>query len=120
MGRESGQQIHASSFLLSYAQLLRLLFFDLVPFAASLAIDHSNGVQPPMFTPPNGGRPQEAKAVARLAVNGVQWVDARGTFLLINLQPGEFVFFSCYATAGLMLLVSSFLFTLLEFYGIQL
>jgi hypothetical protein len=43
-----------------------------------------------------------------------------GTFPLINLQPGEFVFFSCYAVARLVPLVSSFLFTLLEFYGLQL
>jgi hypothetical protein len=39
---------------------------------------------------------------------------------LANLRPGEFVFFSCYDAAGLMLPVSSFLLTLLEFYGIQL
>jgi hypothetical protein len=44
----------------------------------------------------------------------------RGTFPLINLQLGEFIFFTCYAAAGLVLLVSSFLFTLLEFYGLQL
>jgi hypothetical protein len=43
-----------------------------------------------------------------------------GTFPLINLQLGEFVFFSCYAAAGLVSPVSSFLFTLLEFYGHQL
>jgi hypothetical protein len=33
---------------------------------------------------------------------------------------GEFVFFCCFSTAGLMLPVSSFLLTPLEFYGIQL
>jgi hypothetical protein len=44
----------------------------------------------------------------------------RGTLSLINLQPGEFIFFSCYAAAGLVPPVSSFLFTLLEFYGLQL
>jgi hypothetical protein len=42
------------------------------------------------------------------------------TFPLINLHPGEFVFFSCYVAAGLVPPVSSFLFTLLEFYGLQL
>jgi hypothetical protein len=36
MGRESGWQIHASSFLLSCAQLLCLLFSDLEPSIASL------------------------------------------------------------------------------------
>jgi hypothetical protein len=41
-----------------------------------------------------------------------------GTLLLINLQPGEFVYFSCYVVAGLVSPVSSFLFTLLEFYGL--
>jgi hypothetical protein len=40
--------------------------------------------------------------------------------LLSNLRPGEFVFFACYVAAGLTPLVSSFLLTLLEFYGLQL
>jgi hypothetical protein len=40
--------------------------------------------------------------------------------LLSNLRPWEFVFFACYATIGLVPPVSSFLLTLLEFYGIQL
>jgi hypothetical protein len=43
-----------------------------------------------------------------------------GTFQLINLQPGESVFFSCYAVAGLVLSVLSFLYMLLGFYGLQL
>jgi hypothetical protein len=42
-----------------------------------------------------------------------------GTLPLVNLQPEEFIFFSCYAAAGLVPPVSSFLFTLLEFYGLQ-
>jgi hypothetical protein len=41
----------------------------------------------------------------------------RGTFPLINLQPGEFVYFSCSTAARLVLLVS-FVFKLLEFYGV--
>jgi hypothetical protein len=44
----------------------------------------------------------------------------RDTLPLVNLQPGEFVYFSYYAAAGLVLPVSSFLFTLLEYYGLQL
>jgi hypothetical protein len=43
-----------------------------------------------------------------------------GTFMLVNLKIGEFVYFSCYVAAGLVPPVSSFLFTLLEFYGLQL
>jgi hypothetical protein len=39
---------------------------------------------------------------------------------LVNLQPWEFIYFSCYATAGLVPPMSSILFTLLEFYGLQL
>jgi hypothetical protein len=35
-------------------------------------------------------------------------------------KKGEFVFFCCFSTARLMLQVSSFLLTPLEFYGIQL
>jgi hypothetical protein len=42
------------------------------------------------------------------------------TLPLVNLQPGEFIYFSCYAAVGLVPPVSSFLFTLLEFYGLQL
>jgi hypothetical protein len=39
---------------------------------------------------------------------------------LIDLQPDEFVFFASYALVGLAFLASSFLFTLLEYYGLQL
>jgi hypothetical protein len=39
---------------------------------------------------------------------------------LSNLRSGEFIFFACYAAAGLVPPVSSFLLTLLELYGIQL
>jgi hypothetical protein len=45
------------------------------------------------------------------------WCD---TFPLINLQPGGFVYFSCYAMTELVLSMSSFVFMLLEFYGLQL
>jgi hypothetical protein len=44
----------------------------------------------------------------------------RGTLPLVNLQLGEFVYFSCYAVVGLVPPVSSLLFTLLEFYRLQL
>jgi hypothetical protein len=47
------------------------------------------------------------------------WVRC-GTFPLIDLQPREFIFFTCYAVAGLVLPVSTFLFMLLEFYELQL
>jgi hypothetical protein len=43
-----------------------------------------------------------------------------GSLLLVNLQPGEFVYFSYYAAVGLVPPVSSFLFTMLEFYRLQL
>jgi hypothetical protein len=39
---------------------------------------------------------------------------------LINLQLGEFIYFSCYAVTRLVPLVSFFFFTLLEFYGLHL
>jgi hypothetical protein len=39
-----------------------------------------------------------------------------GVASLYNLRPGEFVFFPCYAIAGLIPPVSSFLLMLLEFY----
>jgi hypothetical protein len=42
------------------------------------------------------------------------------TFPLINLHLGEFIYFSCYATARLVPSASSFLFMLLEFYRLQL
>jgi hypothetical protein len=48
-----------------------------------------------------------------------EWM-RRDTFPLINLQLGEFLFIFCYAVAGLVPLVSAFLFMLLEFYGLHL
>jgi hypothetical protein len=44
----------------------------------------------------------------------------RGVVPLANLEPGDFVFFSAYALAGLVLPLSSFFLMLLEFYGLQL
>jgi hypothetical protein len=46
------------------------------------------------------------------------WVQC-DAFVLINFQPGELVFFSFYAAAGLVLPMPPFL-TLLEFYALQL
>jgi hypothetical protein len=45
------------------------------------------------------------------------WVRC-GAFPLVPLQPGELAFFSCYAVVGLVPPISSFLLTLLEFYGL--
>jgi hypothetical protein len=42
------------------------------------------------------------------------------SILLTDLQPDEFVFFASYALAGHTFPASSFLFTLLENYGLQL
>ena len=44
----------------------------------------------------------------------------RGVVPLANLAPGDFVFVSAYALAGLVPPVSSFFLMLLEFYGLQL
>jgi hypothetical protein len=44
----------------------------------------------------------------------------RGITPLIGLRPGEFVYFTAYALAGLVPPFSSFFFTLLEAYGLQL
>jgi hypothetical protein len=44
----------------------------------------------------------------------------RGVTPLANLEPGDFVFFSTYALAGLVPPLSSFFLVLLEFYGLQL
>jgi hypothetical protein len=44
----------------------------------------------------------------------------RGATSLANMRPGDFVFFVAYALAGLMLPLSSFFLTLLEYYGLQL
>jgi hypothetical protein len=48
-----------------------------------------------------------------------EWV-WHGTLPLINLQPGEFIYFSCYIMTGLVPPMSSFPFMLLVFYGLQL
>jgi hypothetical protein len=39
---------------------------------------------------------------------------------LTDLQASEFIFFTSYTLAGLVFPVSSFLFTLLEYYGLHL
>jgi hypothetical protein len=44
----------------------------------------------------------------------------RGVTSLTGMQPGEFVYFASYTLSGLMLPFSSFLFTLLEYYDLQL
>jgi hypothetical protein len=41
-----------------------------------------------------------------------------GSVPLAGLRPGEFIFFTSYALAGLALPFSSFFFTLLENYGL--
>jgi hypothetical protein len=43
-----------------------------------------------------------------------------GITSLANMGLGYFIFFSAYALAGLVLLLSSFFLTLLEYYGLQL
>jgi hypothetical protein len=122
MGREFGWQIHISSFPFPYAQPPSLLFFILKPSVAS-----------PLWPPitvmaPNLSRSRlrsedDIRRLRRLlgwqspGFNG--WM-RHGTLPLTNLRLGKFVYFSCYAKAGLMPPVSSFLFTLLEFYGLQL
>jgi hypothetical protein len=55
---------------------------------------------------------------AWLVVAGFDGWMRHGTSLLVNLHPGEFIYFSYYAVARLVLPISSFLFTLLEFYGL--
>jgi hypothetical protein len=70
---ESGWQILAPTFYLSWAQLLHLpslLFSALLP-SQTLATDRCDGVQPPMLPPLNGGQPQEAEADDQMAVGGV-------------------------------------------------
>jgi hypothetical protein len=44
----------------------------------------------------------------------------RGVAPLIGMQPDKFVYFASYALSGLVLPFSSFLFTLLQYYNLQL
>jgi hypothetical protein len=43
-----------------------------------------------------------------------------GVAQLAGMQPGEFIYFASYALSGLIPPLSSFLFTLLEYYSLQL
>jgi hypothetical protein len=43
-----------------------------------------------------------------------------GAMSLANMRSGDFVFFVAYALVGLVLPLSSFFLTLLEYYGLQL
>jgi hypothetical protein len=104
MGRESGLQIHASSFSLSCVQLLCLLFFDLVLSVASLLLRPIAALAPNL--PQSLLRAEDDLRKLRQLLGWQspgfdRWM-WRGTFPLIILQPGEFVFFSCYAATLLL------------------
>jgi hypothetical protein len=43
-----------------------------------------------------------------------------GAASLTNMRPGDFIFFTAYALAGLVPPLSSFILMLLEYYGLQL
>jgi hypothetical protein len=58
-------------------------------------------------------------AIGCMASEYEDWLRC-GVAPALNLMPGEFVFFACYAATGLVPPLSSFLLTLLEFYGVQL
>jgi hypothetical protein len=51
---------------------------------------------------------------------GFEHMLKRAVVPLTNLAPGDFIFFSAYALAGLVPPLSSFFLMLLEFYGLQL
>jgi hypothetical protein len=44
----------------------------------------------------------------------------RGIMSLTSMKPSDFVYFSAYALFGLVLPFSSFFFTVLEYYNVQL
>jgi hypothetical protein len=97
MGRESDRQIHASLFLLSCAQLLRLIFFDLEPSTASqlqplIVVMTSNLPHSRLRTEDDLRRLRRLLGWQSSGFD--EWM-RRGTFPLVNLQPGEFVMFSC-------------------------
>jgi hypothetical protein len=103
-------------------QLLRLLFFDPEPYSASqfwspIVVMASN--LPHSLLRMEDDLRRLRRLLGWQLPGFDRWMQ-HGTYPLVNLQPGEFVFFSCYAAAGLVPSVSSFLFTLLEFYGLQL
>jgi hypothetical protein len=57
----------------------------------------------------------------------IQWQSLRydgkmrhGVVPLTGMRPDEFIYFASYALSGLVLMFSSFLFMLLEHYGLQL
>jgi hypothetical protein len=57
----------------------------------------------------------------------IQWQSPRydgkmrhGVVPLTGMRPDEFIYFASYALSGLVLMFSSFLFMLLEHYGLQL
>jgi hypothetical protein len=103
-------------------QLFHFLFSDLEPYAASQLWPLIIAMVPNL--PCSRLRVEDdLRRLRRLLGSQSLGFDGwmqRGTSPLVNLQPGEFIFFSCYTAIGLLPPVSSFLFMLLEFYGIQL
>jgi hypothetical protein len=109
MGRECGWPIHTSSFLLSCTQLLRFLFYDLEPSAVfqlrpPIVAMTSNLTRSRLRTEDGLRRLRRFLGWQSPGFDG--WMRC-GTFPLVNLQPREFVFFSCYVVAGLVPPVSS-------------
>jgi hypothetical protein len=120
-GREPRRQIHAPSFCFLAPKLLCLL----PSFLSSLLPSRSH--PPPVVMASilpasrfrSGSDHTKLRRLLRWqspGYNGRVWC---GAVPLGDLQPGEFIFFTSYALAGVMPPFSSF-FVLLEWYGLQL
>jgi hypothetical protein len=103
--------------LLSCAQT-SLSSSDALELSANFQIPstaHGNGIHALHLSLPIGERPHEAKVVARMAVARVRLE------CTVRSHSGvEFIFFTPYTLARLVLPFSSFFFMLLEWYGLQL
>jgi hypothetical protein len=80
---------------------------------------HDNGVHPPCLSLPVGGDLTKLRRLLGWQSPGYDGRVWFGVVLLGDLQPGEFIFFTSYALAGLVLPFSSFFFMLQEPYDLQ-
>jgi hypothetical protein len=120
--RESHRQIHAPSFCFLAPKLLCLLpsFLSSLPPSRS----HPSSVAMASILPTSHLQSgSDLVKLRRLLGWQSPWYVVRvrcGAILPRDLRPSEFIFFSSYALAGLMLPFSFFFFRLLETYDLQL
>jgi hypothetical protein len=103
--------------------------YPLHPSPLSFALVFLHDLRPPSTAMAAEVPPSRFKTTGSLAnlwrlmgwqAPGLTCMVKSGATSLAKMRPGDFVFFTVYALSGLVLPLSSFFHTLLEYYGLQL